>query len=206
MTGAIHVLHVDDDPDLAEIAATHLERHDERFSVETAASADEALDRLGVEDLDCIVSDYEMPGRNGIELLEVVRERAPEMPFILYTGKGSEEVASDAISAGVTDYLQKETGTSQYAVLANRVANAVEQHRSKREAEAASERLSLFFEQSPLGVIEWDEDFTVTRVNEQAEAILGYDEAALVGEPWEVIVPDSEMAHLEGVVEDLLAA
>ena len=206
MTDAIRVLHVDDDPDLVEIAAIQLERHDDRFSVETAASADEALDRFSLDCLDCIVSDYDMPGRNGIEFLETVREDSPEIPFILYTGKGSEEVASDAISAGVTDYLQKQHGTSQYAVLANRIANAVEQYRSKREAEAASERLSLFFEQSPLGVIEWDEDFTVTRLNEQAEAILGYDEADLLGEGWEVLVPESDREQVDEVVADLLAA
>ncbi len=52
--------------------------------------------------------------QDGIEFLEAVREGHRDLPFILYTGKGSEEVASDAISAGVTDYLQKGSGTDQY--------------------------------------------------------------------------------------------
>lgn len=50
---------------------------------------------------------YDMPRQTGIEFLETVREEYPGLPFILYTGKGSEEVAADAISAGVFDYLQK---------------------------------------------------------------------------------------------------
>ncbi|WP_066411873.1 GAF domain-containing protein [Halorubrum aethiopicum] len=131
---AIRVLHVDDEPELAEMAATFLEREDDRIDVETASNASEGLERLAAGDVDCVVSDYDMPGRNGIEFLEAVREEHPDLPFLLYTGKGSEEVASEAIAAGVTDYLQKERGTSQYAVLANRVANAVEQYRTRRRA------------------------------------------------------------------------
>ncbi|PAU82581.1 HTR-like protein [Halorubrum salipaludis] len=131
---AIRVLHVDDDPQLAELAATYLEREDDRIDVETATNASEGLDRVGDGDVDCVVSDYDMPGNNGIEFLEAVREDRPELPFILYTGKGSEEVASDAIASGVTDYLQKESGTGQYAVLANRIANAVEQYRTGQRA------------------------------------------------------------------------
>jgi len=73
-----------------------------------------------------------MPDTNGTEFLETVRETYPDLPFVLFTGKGSEAVASDAISAGITDYLEKEVGTDQYAVLANRVTNAVAGIRAER--------------------------------------------------------------------------
>jgi len=135
------VLHVDDDADLAELTATFLEREAPTLDVETVTSADDALDRLDDATYDCIISDYEMPGMNGIEFLEAVRATYPELPFILYTGKGSEEVASDAISAGVTDYLQKEGGTDQYAVLANRVTNVVGHFRSEQLIERSEKRL-----------------------------------------------------------------
>ena len=140
MSESIRVLHVDDDPDVADLTATFLERHDGRIDVETAHSADEGLERLAESPVDCVVSDYDMPGRNGIEFLEAVREDDPEVPFILFTGKGSEEVASDAISAGVTDYLQKESGTEDYELLANRIVNVVTQHRAERLA-AKQERI-----------------------------------------------------------------
>lgn len=52
-----------------------------------------------------------MPGLDGLDVLERVRGEYPDLPFILFTGKGSEEIASDAISKGVTDYLQKGGGT-----------------------------------------------------------------------------------------------
>lgn len=126
------VLHVDDEPDFADLTAEFLEREDERISVQTATSADEGLEHLAESEIDCIVSDYDMPEQNGIEFLETVRENHPTLPFILYTGKGSEEVASQAISSGVTDYLQKETGTDQYSLLTNRIANAVESQRHEQ--------------------------------------------------------------------------
>jgi PAS domain S-box-containing protein len=200
----ITVLHVDDDPDFVDLAATFLEAEDDRFDVETATSVGDAVARLREAAVDCIVSDYEMPGANGLEFLETVRETHPDLPFVLFTGKGSEEVASDAISAGVTDYLQKQGGTSQYAVLANRVSNAVERSRSRHALESSRQRLSLFFEESPLGVIEWDEDFTVARLNDAAEDILGYSEADLRGRTWEAIVSEADEAAVGDVVSELL--
>lgn len=196
----ISILHVDDDAALTDMVATFLERTDEQFAVETAANATEGLDRLDDATFDCVVSDYDMDERNGIEFLRAVRQQYPQLPFILYTGKGSEEVASEAISAGVTDYLQKESGTSQYQVLANRIRNAVERTRVRSRLADRERHLRLFFERSPLGVIEWDESMTVARMNEKAEEILGYDEATLRGEPWTTIVTESARDKLEPVL------
>ena len=132
-TDSINVLHVDDEPEFADLTATFLEREDDRFEVETATSASDALADFAISAFDCIVSDHDMPNMSGIEFLEAVREEHPDLPFILYTGKGSEAVASDAITAGVTDYLQKESGTDDYTLLANRIGNVVESRRSQRQ-------------------------------------------------------------------------
>ncbi|SEG73358.1 PAS domain S-box protein [Halobellus limi] len=145
----IDVLHVDDDPDFTELTATFLERVDDRIEVRAASGAAAGLDALADYDVDCIVSDYDMPATDGIEFLEAVREDHPELPFILYTGKGSEEVASDAISAGVTDYLQKGTGSEQYELLANRIRNAVEAHESHRLLTERTRRLETLIDNLP---------------------------------------------------------
>jgi PAS domain S-box-containing protein len=203
-SGSISVLHVDDDPDLRDLAATVLEREEERLCVETAPDAAAGLERLEGTDVDCIVSDFDMPGRNGIEFLEAVRKEYPELPFILFTGKGSEQVAAEAISSGVTDYLQKESGTSQYAVLANRIRNAVANYHAQARLADRERRLNLFFEQSPLGVIEWDDTFDLARMNAAAEEILGHTQADLVGESWEAIVPESDREDVGDVVDALL--
>nr|WP_243641448.1 PAS domain S-box protein [Natrarchaeobius halalkaliphilus] len=204
MSETIRVLHVDDEPDFADLTALFLQRNDERFDVETAASACDGLEYLATHDVDCVVSDYDMAEINGIEFLETVREDHPDLPFILFTGKGSEEVASDAISAGVTDYLQKESASSQYAVLANRIGNVVEQSRSRRELRASQKRHSLFFDRSPIGVIEWSEGFEFVRANDAATDILGYSEAELRGGSWELIVPESDRDAVDTVVSGLL--
>jgi PAS domain S-box-containing protein len=202
----VRVLHVDDEPDFAATAAAFLEREDDRFDIETATSASEGLDRLSEGAFDCVISDYDMPVTNGIEFLESVREEHPDLPFVLFTGKGSEEVASEAISAGVSDYLQKEAGTSQYTLLANRVRNVVDQHRSHVALEESENRLSLFIEQSPLGVLEYNEDFEIVRLNEAGEEILGYTEAELHGETWEALVTDESYQNVEAVTDALSEA
>ena len=127
------VLHVEDNSFFAKVTAGVL-GDDYGISVDTVGSAEAALDKLGTERFDCIVSDYDIPGMDGLAFLESVRETYPEIPFILLTGGGSERIASEAISAGVTDYLQKGTGREQFAVLANRVENAIARHRAERLA------------------------------------------------------------------------
>ncbi|WP_262174626.1 PAS domain S-box protein [Haloarcula laminariae] len=186
----VHVLHVDDEPDFADVVADFLEHEDNRLVVETATSASEGLDRLADEDFDCIISDYDMPEQNGIEFLETVREMAPDLPFILFTGKGSEEVAGDAISAGVTDYLQKERGTDQYTVLANRVRNAVERYR----AEHARERQRKASETVREGIGILNEDGEFIYVNQAYADLYGYNPEDILGQHWELVYPDDEVA------------
>ncbi|AAV47045.1 HTR-like protein [Haloarcula marismortui ATCC 43049] len=127
----ISVLHVDDEPGLGETTAEFLRQQSDGFSVETATSTSEGLKRLTEAPFDCIVSDYDMADMDGIEFLRAVRAEYPDLPFVLFTGKGSEEVASEAVSAGVSDYLQKRGGTERYTLLANRITNLVTQHRAE---------------------------------------------------------------------------
>ena len=125
------VLVVDDDPSAADLAATYLERLLDDVETATARSPEAAMDRLREGSIDCVVSDHDMPDATGLDLLADVRAEIGDLPFILFTGKGSEEIASEAITAGVTDYLQKGGGSDGYEMLANRVENAL----SRRHAE-----------------------------------------------------------------------
>lgn len=203
---SIDVLHVDDDPEFADLVATFLERESDAIEVITANSPSEGLSVLADRPIDCVVSDYDMTRMDGLQFLERVREEHGQLPFVLFTGKGSEEIASEAIRAGVTDYLQKGGGSDRYAMLANRIHNAVESYRSRRELEASRERLALFFDQSPLGVIEWDKNFDIVRMNPAAEKILGYETEELEGRSWEVIVPESEMESVGEVIDQVMEA
>ncbi len=174
-SNTIRILHVDDEPDFAELTASFLEREGDRFQVETATSGDEGVAVLREAGFDCVVSDYDMPGQNGIEFLGRVRELHGDLPFILFTGKGSEEVASEAISAGVNDYLQKRPGTERFELLANRIENAVHQWYAQRNYRE-------LFEKSAVGVAILDpETGLFTDVNERFGQILERDVSTILG-------------------------
>jgi len=201
MAEPVRVLHVDDEPGFVELTAELLPREDDRIEVETATSAAEGLDRLADGGIDCVVSDYDMPGTDGIEFLEAVREEHPELPFILFTGKGSEEIASDAISAGVTDYLQKEGGTDQYALLANRIGHAVEARLARERSERRKREYRTLIESSPASVIVLDEAFDILYLNPSAAETVGCEEPEkLVGTSiTEFIHPDDTGTERERV-------
>jgi PAS domain S-box-containing protein len=193
----ITVLHVDDDPEFADLTGSFLEREDDQFAVETATSADEGMKRINACPPDCVVSDYDMPHVDGLEFLRAVREEYPDLPFVLFTGKGSEAVASDAIAAGVTDYLQKESGTSHYTVLANRISNAVEAARSGAKAERRHHRLEQILKTVPGCVVQLDADGQFVFANERAEEILGLEtdevtQRAYNDPEWELQQPNGE--------------
>jgi len=128
----MHLLCVDDDTNFLDLTTTFLQRKLPTATIHTATRVHDARTLIETEPITCIVSDYEMPDQNGLEFLDTVRETHPELPFILFTGKGSEEIASEAISAGVTDYLQKR-GTEQYDRLATRIRHAVAEYQTEHE-------------------------------------------------------------------------
>ncbi len=124
----ISVLCVDDEPGLLKIEKIFLER-DKDLKVTTVTSAIEGLSALSTGSIDAIVSDYQMPEMDGIEFLKRVRS-LDGVPFILFTGKGREDVAIEAINNGVDFYLQKGLEPkSQFAELAHKIKHAVNKRR-----------------------------------------------------------------------------
>jgi CheY-like chemotaxis protein len=125
-TGEIRVLLVDDDDGFGEMAAHFVPRANERIVVETVTDVESGLARLDRDPrIDCVVSDYRMPGESGLSFLESVRDRFHDVPFLLFTGRGNEQIAAEAIGAGVTDYVMKDTDTAQFVTLAERIERAV---------------------------------------------------------------------------------
>jgi len=123
----IQAIYVDDEPDLLELGKLFLEKNGD-VSVTTITGASDALELVRVRSFDVIISDYQMPKMDGIEFLKSVRGSGNSIPFILFTGKGREEVVIQALNEGADFYLQKGGDPrSQFAELAHKVRLAVRQ-------------------------------------------------------------------------------
>ncbi|MFW5999959.1 MAG: PAS domain S-box protein, partial [Halorubrum sp.] len=159
----------------ADVAASLLESRDDRIEATPVESAAAALDALSASSYDCVVSDYEMPESDGIELLETVRERHGDVPFVLFTGEGSEAVASEAVSAGADEYLRKGGRSDQYSRLAGAVEEVVSRTRGERRVAEHLDRVSDAF-------CEVDGDWRITHLNDRAVQMIDLDADELLGE------------------------
>ncbi|MFB6102379.1 MAG: response regulator [Haloplanus sp.] len=187
------VLVVDDEPDVAETTALMLQNRG--LEAVTEMSAPAALDRLD-DRIACVVSDYQMPRMDGLELFERVRDRCPDMPFVLFTGRGSEEVASEAIAAGVDHYLQKGKA-EQYDRLAHCVETAVERTRAERALSKRRQQFAAIFENAFDGIFVLDlEAAVVVEANPRACELLEYPHDELVGTDIAEIHPDDVEEYL----------
>jgi DNA-binding NtrC family response regulator len=124
MGGPLRVLVVDEDRDILGLTKTFLNRAGEDFLVETETSAQVAVHRIESGDFDCVVSDYRMPGMDGLELLEQVRDLDADLPFFLVSAVLDEETVDLAERTGVTGLVEKDAGTGHYEDLADRIRDA----------------------------------------------------------------------------------
>ena len=205
MTDAIRVLYVDDEPDLLEIGRIFLEGSGD-FAVTTAMGGPEAIRLLEHERFDAIISDYQMPGMDGIQLLVEVRTRIGSIPFILFTGKGREEVVIQAINSGADFYLQKGGDPSaQFAELVHKVKSAASSKRAEMELCEIEERLESYINNSPDGVFIADETGCYLEVNPAACRITGYEKEELLAMHIpDLLPPESREAgakHFKEVIE-----
>jgi len=138
----VSILYVDDEPGLLDIGKIFLERMGD-LRVDTAPSARDAIEILNGRHYDCIVSDYQMPEMDGLAFLTYVRHTWGSTPFILFTGKGREDVVIEALNNGADFYLQKGGDPKpQFVELAHKIRLAVEKNRFSKQILDSEKRLS----------------------------------------------------------------
>jgi PAS domain S-box-containing protein len=137
----IQVLYVDDEDELLDLGKSYLERSGE-IRVDTVDSVKIARERLLLTKYDAIVSDYQMPSSNGIEFLKELRGAGNPIPFILFTGKGREEVVIEALNSGADFYLQKGgKPRAQFTELEHKIRESVRRNQAERALKENEERL-----------------------------------------------------------------
>jgi DNA-binding response OmpR family regulator len=144
----IKVLYVDDEPSLLEVTKEFLQMEGGMI-VETADDAHIALGSISKSRYDVIISDYQMPEMDGLSFLKAVREKGEVVPFILFTGKGREDVAIQALNNGADFYLQKGGDPIvQFKELKNIVKQLHKRSEAERMVNTREEQLEMLYHAS----------------------------------------------------------
>jgi PAS domain S-box-containing protein len=177
----INILCVDDESSLLELCKIFLERSGQ-FKVDTAISAISALDLLEQKTYHAIISDYQMPGMNGIEFLKSVRSSGNTIPFIIFTGKGREDVVIEALNEGADFYLQKGgKPRPQFAELEHKLNLAIQQRQAERNIRDLERRESDILNFLPDATFAIDVSGRIIVWNKAIEEMTGVPGADMLG-------------------------
>jgi len=165
----IRVLHVDDEVGFLDLVSFFLKREGD-FEIDTAITAESALEKMQSENYDAVVADYSLPGMDGLELLKILRAKGLQIPFVLFTGKGKEETAVQALNCGADFYLQKGASPQLlFTELVNMLRKSVQSNRSETAAREGERFLSSVFSSIQDGISVLDKDLNILRVNQTME-------------------------------------
>jgi len=136
----IKVLHIDDEEDFLFLTKEFLEKMSEgEIIVEPLQDSTKVLERIKGGGIDVIVCDYLMEELNGLALLEKIKQEEYNIPFIIFTGRGREEVVIEALNLGADYYLRKGSDArSQYTELVHQIKTAL-RHKGAEKALKESE-------------------------------------------------------------------
>lgn len=188
----ISVLYVDDESALLEVTKNFMERGG-GFNVDTAISAQEAIEKLKAERYDALVADYLMPDMDGLVLLKYLRPRCNGMPFILFTGNGSEEIAIDALNSGADFYVQKKgSPRTQFAELETKIRSAVARRQSENILRQSEKDLRSLVEQLTDVIFTVSEDGLITYISPPVSRF-GYTPKDLIGKDFAILVGSEDI-------------
>jgi len=177
---SINVLYVDDDESLFPFIKLFLSDSEPNMKVTCVSTQKEVIDHLKTGKYHCLVTDYNMPGMNGIELAAKIKEKY-SIPIVIYTGRGSEEIAEKAFAVGIDDYIRKEVNPSHYTVLAKRIRGIVEKKQLEKLNIISQKRLSSLIELSPNGIATFNKKGYMTFLNDTFCKLTGFNKEDLMG-------------------------
>ena len=194
MQKAVRILYIDDSAHDRALVRHALEIEPGSFHVTEATTRVVFEAQLADGDFDLVLSDFNILGYDGLQVLDAVKAKNPHLPVLIITGTGSEEVAVEAMKRGAADYVIKTPQHIQrlpltiQSVIA-RAQAAAELRQSRERTAAVAAELSTFVESAPDGIVVADHDGRILRVNRQTETLFGYGRDELLGQPVEMLIP-----------------
>ncbi len=193
----ISLLMVDDEEELLDLARHFLGGSGD-IELATAVSAREALEMHRSHPHDAIVFDLKMPDMDGLEFLKRLHAGGDTTPFIILTGKGSEEVAIEALNSQADFYLPKRGDPGAlFSELARMVRLAVKNHRTEQALMESEKRYRTIFEITGSATLIVDGEGIILLSNGEGERLLGYHPGDLEGKvTWSQFIPADELPRV----------
>jgi PAS domain S-box-containing protein len=174
----LHILLVDDNPDDRILVLRELKRTFEHLVIEEVTGEKSFLKALE-SDPELVITDYQLRWTDGLEVLRRIKSRWPDCPVVMFTGTGSEEIAVEAMKAGVDDYVLKSPRHfSRVSAAAKLVVQVARQQKHLKEAETRYTRL---FDGIPVGLFRATQDGVLLDANPALAEMLGYQAGELRG-------------------------
>ena len=198
------VMYVDDEPALLELGKIFLEQSG-HLQVDTVSSVELALEKLQREKYDGIISDYQMPGKDGLQFLKYIRSRNLDLPFILFTGLGREEIVIEALNSGADFYLQKGgEHKSQFVELEHKIKNAIDRRRTQDRLSESEQRMAGIINFLPDATFAINLDKKVIAWNKTLEMMTGVLADAVLGTSGYATTPHGEEEKKPPLVDFVL--
>lgn len=170
----VRILLIDDNQDDRILAIRELSRAFADLRVDQIAEAEGFEEALSRDKFDIAITDYRLHWSDGIAILQVIKARYPELPVVMFTNSGNEEVAVEAMKAGLSDYVLK--SPKHYFRLPGAVRVALEQAQQRQALLEAENRYSRLFDRVPVGLYRMTPQGQILEANPALVQLLGYSD------------------------------
>jgi PAS domain S-box-containing protein len=195
VTTPYKILIIEDEPDDVELILLGFSKHDE-FFVDVATTGEEGLERVATNHYDLVSVDFALPGISGLDVLEEIRKSDQDVPVVMVTGRGTEELQVVAFEKFATSYVMKSVDSFRslptvFEALINESRYRSQERRMKREIERSETVSRYILENSPMGIYVL-QNGSFKMANSKFAEIFGCDKEKLIGEPfWSLAEPAS---------------
>jgi PAS domain S-box-containing protein len=197
------ILVVDDEPRMIESLKCLLTNNG--WEVQTAGSGKEAVEYVERRPIDCVLLDLVMPDADGLEILEKIKSRRPEIPVIIVTGYASVDSAVLCLKRGAHDYLKKPINHDE---LVKRIENTLALKKLKEERDIVTgklrlseERYQFLVQNSPDIIFTLDKDGNFSFINNSVTNVLGYRPNQLIGKPFTRLIHSDDRVKVENLLK-----